>query len=191
MAGSLSKLLARWIVRRPGRVVALGLIVSLLLGALAWSRLGISTDRLALIGERHRYNRIFRQLRDEAGDLDAMVVLLQASDRARTLQCAEALAARLSAAERPFPVFHRVPLDAFRGKQLLFLPLHTLSGIERRLRAGERPLVALRQRGLGAFYAESGALVRELVEEPGAGDARGLSFLPAFVGGLELSLIHI
>lgn len=188
MAGSLSKLLARWIVRRPGRVVALGLTLSVLLGALAWGRLGISTDRLALIGERHRYNRIFRQLRDEAGDLDAMVVLLQASDRARTLQCADALARRLSAAARPFRVFHRVPLDAFHGKQLLFLPLHTLTGIERRLRAGERPLVALRQRGLGAFYAESGALVRELVEEPGAGDARGLSFLPAFVGGLERAL---
>jgi hopanoid biosynthesis associated RND transporter like protein HpnN len=184
--------LARLLVTHPWRVLIVGLALSLAAGVLAWARLGIETDRMALIGERHTFNRVYRELREVFGDLDAMVALIEAPSRAQAREAAEALAVNLQSSPRAFKVFHRVPPEAFRGKGLLFLSPTTLEGIEGRLRAGARPLAAFRRDGLGGFYRAAGELIAGL---PGAApasegglDPRDLSFLPRFVDGLEGAL---
>ncbi|MGE0712132.1 MAG: MMPL family transporter [Planctomycetota bacterium] len=186
--------LARLIVQHPVLVIGLSLALTLVGGVLAATKLAFQTDRSALIGPQHAYNQAFGRLRAEFGDMDAMVALLRAPTRAEARAAADALAQRL-AQDPGLSVFHRVPPAAFHGRGLLFLEAKTLQGILGRLRAGSRPLAALRREGLGGFYREAGALVGELARSAGpdgAGadglDPRDLAFLPAFAADLEDAL---
>ncbi|MBL4846639.1 MAG: MMPL family transporter, partial [Planctomycetes bacterium] len=179
--------LARAIARTPGRVVILALLVVGAAGALAWNRLGIETDRMALIGDQHDYNRVFRELRTEFGDLDAMIVLV-GGERAAARAAASSLTTSLAADPERFPrVFWRVPPDALGGKALLFVDRLALAEIEARLEAGQPALVALRQGGLGPFYSQLAQRIRAL----GRGEAQPSSaptFLPSFLSALEGAL---
>ena len=180
--------MAEWIARRPGRVAAAVALLVVLAGALAGWRLGIQTDRAALIGDQHDYNRVFARLRGEFGDLEAMIVLIKAAERGEAERAAAGLASALEADPAHFPrVFWRVPPDALRGKALLFLAPGDLDEIAGRLEFGRPALLALRSEGLGAFYEqiarELGALARGEARPAGAP-----TFLPRFVDELEAAL---
>lgn len=179
--------LARAIARTPGRVVLLCLLVIGIAGAVAWSNLGIQTDRMALIGDHHRYNQVFRELRAEFGDLDAMIVLVRGEPAAARAAAAD-LARRLGTDPERFPrVFWRVPPDALGGKGLLFVEPAVLEEIAGRLEGGRPAIAALRERGLGPFYGQLAAQVRAL----GRGEAQQESaptYLPNFLDQLEGAL---
>jgi len=179
--------LARAIARTPGRVVLLCLVLVGLAGAFAWSRLRIETDRAALIGDQHRYNQVFRELRTEFGDLDAMIVLVGGEhDDARA--AAANLAETLARDPERFPrVFWRVPPGALGGKGLLFVDPPALEEIAGRLEGGRGAITSLRKGGLGAFYGELARQVQALGRGELSQDAEP-TFLPSFLDQLEGAL---
>ncbi len=183
--------LAEALVARPGRVVVAAVAISALASGLAWHGLRVQTDRMALIGEQHRFNQNFAELLDEFGDVDAMVAVLSAPDRPAARAAADLLAARIAAEPARFPgLYYRVPPEALAGKALLFLDLADLQAIEARLRLGREAVRGLQREGLGGFFSAAADLVERL-SAPGAdapADGQALAFLPTFADGVSQAL---
>ena len=193
--GTIPSWLAGAATRRPVRVLLAWALLCGLAGGLAWERLGVRTDRMALIGEQHAFNRHFAQLARDFPDLDALVVVAWAPGQgdAPALRFLEAVSAGLAADRERFQgSFHRVPPEAFRGQALLFLPLPQLEAIERRLSGAAPALQHLVPGGLPAFLRHGAAQVHaRLAAGPAsasADDLQELGFLVRLLEGVEASL---
>ncbi|RMG16806.1 MAG: hypothetical protein D6731_05315 [Planctomycetota bacterium] len=182
--------LARALVRHPGKAILIALACSLVGGGLA-SRLRLDTNRLALIGDQHTYSRGFRRFQEQFADVDAMVVVLGGAPEAGLPAAADALARRVAKRRDVFvECFARFPSQAPRGKALLFLTPQALDATVQRLRAGKAAVAALFENGLGGFFSCVAGEARALGEGVEAAE-RGrhtLALLEPFVGGLARAL---
>lgn len=192
--GPLAQALAGAAVRRPGAVLLTWALLCLVALGLALHGLGLRTDRMALIGAQHAFNRRYAELSTDFPDLDALVVVAEAGgDVPRALAFLDDLAASIAADPATFQgSFHRVPEDAFRGQALLFLAPERLQAIERRLSGAAPALARLVPEGLAGFLLQAAASVRERLGSgataASADDLEELRLLERLLQDLELGL---
>lgn len=163
--------LARRLTARPLRALLLAALTGGAALAFAGARLEVHADRMDLLGRQHAYARHFAELQDDFGDVDSIVVLVEAGTRAEARAFAGDLAARAAQAPgAPFRgAFFRVPDEALRGKALLFLSLTDLVEVEARLATAKDALAAAGSGGAGALLEHAAGRARALVAAGGAG----------------------
>ncbi|MCA8921054.1 MAG: MMPL family transporter [Planctomycetes bacterium] len=178
----------RFLSEHPRAVCATALALTVLAATVAWQGLGISTDRLELIGQDHAFVRHYEALREAFPDLEAAVVVAGSDDPAHAAVALADLARRLHAHPEAFEgVFYGVDPEAWVGKALLFLDLAELERLDRQLAAEGDALAALAQQGLAKFFRSAAARIERETAAGGAAGAgedeveAGLAFLRRLV----------
>jgi hypothetical protein len=134
MRTRLLTLLARATYTYPWVFVLAGIAVAATSLALTEARLGFETSRNALISPDKEYLRIYNDYKDEFGQRDELVIVVDEPDLRRSKAFARDLATRLEAdpaAARK--VFYRVDPDALDGRALMYLSAEDLDDMRRKL----------------------------------------------------------
>jgi len=162
---------ARFVARRPLAVAALGALVCLAGGLVAWQGLELKTARIELTGAELPFAQRFLALEEEFGDLNRIVITIQSPSRSQTRAYAAALATRIRQDERRFAgVLERVGPVELEGQALLLLAPERL--VEGRALV-ERALPAWRRGALSGALTGWACLIEERLEsgERSSGDA--------------------
>jgi hypothetical protein len=124
----------RWLIRiacrRPGLTVAVSLVFAVLGVAYTLRTLTFETSTQALLPQRAGYVIRYAEYKGEFGELDDIVVVVEAG----SFELARAYAARLAQELRASPVFfkriaYRIDPSHFESRQLLYLPTAELKEI--------------------------------------------------------------
>ena len=127
-----------WIARTVVRFPVSTLIVAGLAAAasiwLATTQLGFRTSRAELLSPDSEYNRRWIAYTDEFGDKEDVVVVVEGTDRERTVSALDDMCRELAErGERFAAVMHKIDLAALRAKGLYYLDLDELRQIDRLL----------------------------------------------------------
>jgi len=124
------RLLVRVSCYRPVWTVALSLLLGVLGLAGALSRLGFETSTRALLPQNAGYVLRYAEYTKDFGELEDIVVVVEARSPAVARAYAAQLASELARAPVPFHrVAYRVDPKRFEGRQLLYLPTAKLGEI--------------------------------------------------------------
>lgn len=122
------------IVRRPRFIIALALTLSLVSLIYTWQRMEFLTARDDLMPRNTTFNRDYRAWREEFGDSEEIVVVIESDDQERASRFGEQLFARLSADKSHMrELFYPNGLPFFKKNGLMFMPLSELQDLRRNL----------------------------------------------------------
>jgi hopanoid biosynthesis associated RND transporter like protein HpnN len=122
------------IVRHPRFIIAMALTLSLVSLIYTWQRMEFLTARDDLMPKNTTFNRDYRDWREEFGDMEEIVVVIESDDQERASRFGEQLFARLSADKRHIrDLFYPNGLPFFKKNGLLFMPLSELQDLRRNL----------------------------------------------------------
>ena len=132
--GRLLRLLVRLSCRRPAATIALSLLLAALGVATAVGRLGFETSTRALLPQNAGYVQRYAEYTRDFGELEDIVVVVEAGSFAAARTYADRLATELGQAPVPFPrIAYRVDPKRFEGRHLLFLPTAKLGEVRDRI----------------------------------------------------------
>jgi predicted RND superfamily exporter protein len=143
---------ARFALRRPW--IVFGIIAVFTIGsAVVAPRLKVVTSRSKLVSEDNPYQRHANELVREFGWNDTLVVLVDGDTPEKARLLAERIATKLEAEKDVVrAVFHRIDLDTFRNKALLYVPVEALRRAEKAISSGSlRVADMVRVKGLVPF----------------------------------------
>jgi len=129
-AGLLLRALVRLSCRRPAWTIALSLLFGVLGVAAALSRLGFETSTRGLLPQSAGYVLRYSEYAKDFGELEDIVVVVEASSFEAARTYADRLTLELGKAPVPFPrIAYRVDPKAFEGRHLLYLPTAKLAEV--------------------------------------------------------------
>lgn len=128
----------------PGIILGLSLILSAISIVYTKDNMEFLTGRDDLMPKNTAFHRDYREWRQEFGDQEEIVVVIESADQERAGRLGEKLAASLlSDRERIREVFFPFGLPFFRNNGLLFMPLSDLENLSRNLTLAEPVLKEL------------------------------------------------
>ena len=123
-----------FVSRYPGAILAVALILSALSLYYAKNEMTFLTGRDSLMPSNAPFQREYSAYREEFGDQEDIVVVIEAGDAAQSLSFGDALYERLNKAPGLYrEVFYPGGLPFFRKNGLLFMPLEDLQGLRKTL----------------------------------------------------------
>ena len=128
--GGLFGLAVRW----PRLILGVSLLLSVLSVVYTKENMEFLTGRDDLMPKNTAFHRDYRAWRQEFGDLEEIVVVIESADQERAGRFGEKLAAALAAdRQRIREVFYPFGLPFFRQNGLLFMPVSDLESLKRNL----------------------------------------------------------
>lgn len=117
----------------PKIILGVSLLLSLLSILLTKEKMEFLTGRDDLMPKNTAFHRDYREWRQEFGDQEEIVVVIESADQERAGRLGEQLAASLAADRRIREVFFPFGLPFFRNNGLLFMPVGDLENLHRNL----------------------------------------------------------
>jgi len=114
------------VLRAPGAVLALGLVLAAASLVLAGGWLGFHTNRLDLLNPNSEFNRRWLAYLDEFGNQDDVVIVVEGPAREQVVAAIDDLAAALENDRAFRAVLHRTDLSALQAKALHHLSVADL-----------------------------------------------------------------
>lgn len=122
------------VTRFPGTILGLSLVLSIASVLLTRADMEFLTGRDDLMPKTTTFHRDYREWRQEFGDPEEIVVVIESADPERAGRFGEKLAQALRAdRKRISEVFFPFGLPFFRNNGLLFMPLSDLENLDRNL----------------------------------------------------------
>ncbi len=126
--------LFRFVSRFPYQIVILAIIISALSVCYTVKNITFLTGRDDLMPQNAPFQADYRAYRNEFGDQEEIVVVIESDEPSKTLRAADALYARLNGEKRLFrEIFYPGGLPLFRSNGMLFLPLEELQQLRKTL----------------------------------------------------------
>jgi hopanoid biosynthesis associated RND transporter like protein HpnN len=133
-AGGLS---LAWLVRvsiaRPGLTVAVGLVLTVASSLYTARALTFQTSSVKLLPPHHLYVQRFQELLRDFGELNDLVVVVEAPTIERAKAYADRLATEIKTLPEAGRVSYRIDPDLFKGQALLYLSLDKLGELRDKL----------------------------------------------------------
>jgi hopanoid biosynthesis associated RND transporter like protein HpnN len=119
-----------FIARNAGAVLAIALLISLLSILYTWQNMEFLTGRDDLMPKNTQFHRDYTEYRQEFGDMEEIVVVMESDDQEKASSFGDLLYSRLAADKKDFSeVFYPNGLPFFRKNGLLFMPLSDLRAL--------------------------------------------------------------
>ncbi len=118
----------------PRAILAVALILSVMSVIYAKNEMSFLTGRDSLMPSNAPFQREYRAYREEFGDQEEIVVVIESADAEQSLRFGDLLQERLSKGTSLYrEVFYPGGLPFFRKNGLLFMPLEEIQGLNRTL----------------------------------------------------------
>jgi hopanoid biosynthesis associated RND transporter like protein HpnN len=122
------------ITRHPRLILGAALFLSLISVVYTWQRMEFLTGRDDLMPKNTGFHRDYREWRQEFGDMEEIVIVVESADRQLSARFGERLYEHLSRDSAHFSnIFYPSGLEFFRKNGLLFMPLGELQAFSKNL----------------------------------------------------------
>ena len=159
-----------FVSRRPRLILAIALALSLLSVVYTWKKMEFLTGRDDLMPKNTQFHGDYRAWREEFGDMEEIVVVIEGTDQERVGRFGEELGARLGKrSDLIREVFFPSGLEFFKKNGLLFMPLEDLQALRDNLLLAKPVLkeLAASPSVQTLFTALTGQMEEYLASKPG------------------------
>lgn len=132
-----------FIERNAGAVLAVSLLLALLSTFYTWRKMDFLTGRDDLMPKNTQFHADYRAYRQEFGDMEEIVVVIECDDQEKAARFGELLYGRLAADKKFSEVFYPYGLKFFKDNGLLFMPLSDLQALRDNITRAKPVLKAL------------------------------------------------
>ena len=177
-----------FVVRRPRLILAAALILSLISVLYTWKTMTFLTSRVDLMPKNTQFHTDYRAWREDFGDMEDIVVVIEAEDQELAGRFGLELHSRLALKPEIIrELFFPFGLDFFRRNGLLFMPVADLQSLRDNLLLAKPVLreLAAAPSVQTLFSTLTGQMERYLAAPSAAGaerDLAGISFMLTSLG---------